>query len=153
MAASSIPMARIGTRPGATPARPDNPSINEKGGRRPPFLHWICERLAAGFAVLHEARLCRAGELLAVGADGLGFAGVVVALLHERGFGRARERLAVLADRLGIAGRVLGEGRAGREGSDNGSQENPLHRGVSLDKEKWADWNLESGRNQAGRVQ
>src|SRR5262249_129056 len=84
-------------------------------------------RLAARFALLHEAGLGGTRKLLAVGADSLGFAGIVVALLHERGLRRAGQRLAVLADRLGVAGCVLREGRTGSEGGDDSSQDNALH--------------------------
>src|SRR6202012_1906723 len=136
-------MARTGTRPGATPARPDDHLRKTKGRPCGRPLHWMSSRLTAGFALLHEAGLGGAGEFLAVGAHGLGFAGIVHAFRHERGFGRARERLAVLAHGFAFAG-ILCEGRSGREGGDDGSQENSLHCGVSLDQEKWADWNLES---------
>src|SRR5689334_4516323 len=88
--------------------------------------------LTAGFALLHEAALGCACELLAVGADRLGLAGIVAALLHERGFCGARERLAILADRLGIAGRILRECGAGGKGGENGNQENLLHDAISL---------------------
>lgn len=41
------------------------------------------QRSGADFALLHEAVLGGTGERLAVGADGLGRAGVGLALLHE----------------------------------------------------------------------
>src|SRR6185312_12241805 len=105
---------------------------NKKAAARPPFAFLQVEqgRLATRFAFLHEAGLGGTGELLAVGADSFGLAGIVVALLHERGLRGASQRLAVLADRLGVAGRVLREGRTGSEGDDDGSQDNALH-GVS----------------------
>src|SRR5262249_21004520 len=78
--------------------------------------------LAAGLALLHEARLGGARELLAVGADSFGLAGIVHALLHERGLCGARERLAILAHGLALAG-ILRESRSGRKGRDNGGQE------------------------------
>jgi hypothetical protein len=59
--------------------------------------------LSARFALLHEGVLGGTGELLAVGANRLGFAAVMHALLHERGLGRARKRFTVLAHRLALA--------------------------------------------------
>src|SRR3954471_3161054 len=86
---------------------------------------------ATSLALLHEAVLGGAGELLAVGADGFDFAGVCHALLHERGLGGAGQRLAVLADGLGVAG-VLGEGGPAGEGRERGNQQKLLHELVSL---------------------
>src|SRR3954467_11825910 len=88
-------------------------------------------RLGAGLALLHEAALGGARELLAVGADCLGLAAFHHALLHEAGLGGAGERLTVLAHGLCIAG-IFGERRAGGEGGKNCNEEKSLHGVVSL---------------------
>src|SRR5690606_33286848 len=67
-----------------------------------------------------------ARQLLAVGADRLGLAGVFLALLHERRLGRAGQGLAVLADRLDLAG-LRHRGGAESEGGNNSCNKNPLH--------------------------
>src|SRR5262249_34470126 len=116
-----------GTARGNTP-QPWERLHNQKAGAPPPFFIRAGPgaRARAAFAFFSEARLCGAGQFLAVRADSLGFAGIRHALLHVRRLRRTRERLAVLADSLALAG-ILREGRAGGEGGDDGSQEYPLH--------------------------
>jgi hypothetical protein len=70
----------------------------------------LAPRLRISFAFRHKTILGRPMQRLALGADRLGFAGVLLALLHETVFGGAVEWLALGADGLAFAG--LRHGRA-----------------------------------------
>src|SRR5215813_11491634 len=100
---------RTGTRLGATPEAPSGPTgvavrahnaVSQAHCPRKRAALWPTpynlRRLSTCLAFFHEAGLGRTGELLAVGADSLGFARVMTALLHERRLCGARECFAVL---------------------------------------------------------
>ena len=73
-------------------------------------MSFLTPRLRIPLAFCHKTVLGRAVQRLALGADRLAFAGVLLALLHEAVFGRAVKRLAGCAERLAFAG--LGHRRA-----------------------------------------
>ena len=73
-------------------------------------MFWPTSQLGIPLTLRHKTILGRAMQWLALGADRLGFAGVLLAFLHEAVFGGAVQRLAGRADRLAFAG--LRHGRA-----------------------------------------
>src|SRR5579862_4139085 len=81
-----------------------------------PATSRLTPRLRIPLALRQKTILGRAVQWLALGADCLAFAGVLLAFLHEAVFGGAVQRLALGADCLAFAG--LRHGRADGEKCD-----------------------------------